>query len=200
MAYKNKPNDLGAFGKIHKNIAKGLKYLEPQCASKRFYVGIPKTIEKAFNEMSITKERFNAEREKLRLGLNTMIKYPQEVYLLNNRRYEHRNDIRYETTPEIILKSSKLKGRSFTPIKRDNSKSPCNRLVEIENVIEYCNTMKEENKEMMRNIPSVEKTFERSFKIMGKILDRTQKDESDRSLTSRSGKRLRKTIMKIVNS
>ncbi|OMJ92469.1 hypothetical protein SteCoe_4811 [Stentor coeruleus] len=200
MAYKNKPNDLGSFGKIHTSIAKGLKYLEPQCASKRFYIGIPKTIEKAFNEMSITKERFNAEREKLRLGLNTMIKYPQDVHIVNNRRYEHRNDIRYETTPEIILKSSKLKGRSFTPIKKDNSKSPCSRLVEIENVIEYCNTIKEENMKMIKDIPSAEKSFEKSFRMMGKILDMTRKDESERSLTSRSGKRLRKVIMRLVDS
>ncbi|OMJ72931.1 hypothetical protein SteCoe_28497 [Stentor coeruleus] len=175
-----------SYSKLKQDIIRNLTPLKPKCASKCIKIGIPQNIEKAYEDMQETKHKFMLDREKLRLKLyaNPIYKEePLDIELLKNQNNLY---IHNELFNLNLNKTSDLKRKLLSPIKRYYNRSP-ERAKDIDIFIDHCNEVKGQNEKLVRKIPEIRRSLSRKFERMKMAVgvgkgENTQ--EFDKSLVS----------------
>lgn len=156
--------------KIKDSVSKCSKALEPRWASRNNSFCIEHNPEKALRSIILTQERFMEEREKLRSGLNTISKYKESLCP---------SPVRSSKNKHIRLKKrqKKLRDSSFGSCRKafDNKLMTQTkakyRFTKIENFIETCKEIKEENQRLLQELPMYSKFFNSSFRSMSMAVD-----------------------------
>lgn len=104
--------------KVNENIYKGLKSLEPKCASKRISILTSETVEKAQDNILKTQQNYIAQRSRIRKQLNTPSSYVEEIFTLESNRNLPFSTNKICFPKKIPMKNLNLRQRSFTPIRK----------------------------------------------------------------------------------
>lgn len=162
--------------KVNKSFFRGLRSLEPQCASKRIDLLLPKTIEKAYINIVKTQEQFIAQRNRIRCKLNTPSLYKEEVFSSESPKSPQKPLITLSTPKNHLIQNIKSPKRSFTPKRIYHNKSPA-MVLGLDSFIGNCIEIKEQSKNLSNKLPVIGKFLNKSFKKMSRAVTLMQ-DES----------------------
>ncbi|OMJ68002.1 hypothetical protein SteCoe_34673 [Stentor coeruleus] len=162
--------------KANKSFFRGLRSLEPQCASKRIDLLLPKTIEKAYISIVKTQAQFIAQRDQIRCKLNTPSLYKEEVFSSESPKFSQKPLLTLSPPKKHLIHSIKTPRRSFTPKRIYHNKSPA-MVSGLDSFIDSCVEIKEQSKNLSNKLPVIGKFLNKSFKRMSRAVTLMQ-DES----------------------
>ncbi|OMJ72933.1 hypothetical protein SteCoe_28500 [Stentor coeruleus] len=156
--------------KLKENVSRCSKALEPRWASRNNSFCIEHNPEKALRSIILTQERFMEEREKLRSGLNTISIYkeslsPSPVHSSNNKH------IRLKKRQKKLRNSNFGSFRKTYDSKLMTHTKAKYRFTKIDNFIETCKEIKEENQKLLNELPMFSKFFNTSYRSMSMAVD-----------------------------
>ena len=153
---------------MQSKIQRELKYLEPNGASRRNLYALPKTFDKAYQEMHLMQQKYNNEREELRIRLNSPIKQGvKDLPLINTIKTSRKLDL----TPRLFRKRKMSISNNISPIKIKSPDASTNRLEYINDIMDSCYKLDETIKTSKKKIPGIEKKTEDNLKIVNQIVD-----------------------------
>lgn len=171
--------------RLNKSIIRNLIPLKPKCASKRFKIGVPQNIEKAYEDIQETQEKFIIEREKIRLKLHIGSTFREDIS--DRELFKNQNHLLVlEGFFSQNLNKTLDTKRKLSPIKRYYNRSP-ERAKDIDLFIDHCVEVKSQNERLKSKIPEMRRSLSKKFKRMKKAVEIKNEQNSlefDRSLTS----------------
>lgn len=172
--------------RLNKSIIRNLIPLKPKCASKRFKIGVPQNIEKAYQDIQETQEKFIIEREKIRLKLHIGSTYREDIS--EGELFKNQNHLLglEGLFSQNLNKTLDIKRKLLSPIKRYYNRSP-ERAKDIDMFIDHCVEVKSQNERLKSKIPEMRRSLSKKFKRMKnavEIKNQQNNQEFDRSLTS----------------
>lgn len=183
---------------VNASIKKGMKYFEPKCASDRYDVVRPKTIEQAYKEMLKTQERFIAQREKIRVGLNTTCCYRDEVCYSESPKPGKRVRFNLRLNGKGYVKSPELYRKTLTPA-RKYLKKVNEKVLNLDSFIEGCEEIKEQNKVIGKRLPIIGKFFYNSFQKMDDKVISIQEEYMGKSNYQRSLRKFNRHLVDLFD-
>ena len=161
---------LGVNVKLEEQLKKQLSFLNPKGASKRTIYTVPATLAKAYNDIYLTQEKFDSEREDLRSGLNTPIKLHNDKFQFFN----NKTSVKSKSTPKLMNNSKfyrKIVMKS--PTRRSVPKST-SRKDFINSFINSCSELKKANAEILKQIPSLKKKVKKETTKLRNFYEKIQ--------------------------
>lgn len=169
-----KPTSL-RYANAQKSISKAWKSFQPKCASKNSKAAMPKNIEKAYENMVTIQEDFIEQREKIRSQLNTLSKYKENLSTIETPEPKRRSLM------HILSPRNPIRRFSIQKIKR---KSPSEKpsIIKLEKgrdidfVMKNCEDFIENNRNLSKELPALQKFVSKSFKKIQQALNTVIRD------------------------
>jgi hypothetical protein len=181
---------IGFNGKLEEDLKKKLSYLEPKGASKRTIYNVPSTFEKAHIDIYLTQEKFNKDREKLRLCLNSPIKLKVDSPITDRSNRSSPFKVQTRSIPRLALFKTHLNQKDF---QSKNNSSVIEKSLDY--FMENCTKLRLSNKTLVEKIPVIRKSYEKEIKKMNRLISKTESKFSDKARLLKRQEKMDKMIL-----